>query len=212
MTKGSAMVAGSGGIAFAVLFVGALVAASPPGGMYNASEIAAYVAPAHVVAAGLGWVLGILSVAGLVCLLAYLRQAAEASTGVSPWVPRVVWGLGLAGAACFGVGWGIVVAQPIAHAEAGTTITLPPMVTYVIVELSSTILFGSAPMLVGLALIALGFGARDVLPAWLRWLSIVVGVLAITSLAFFTFFPLLLWSVIIGAWLLITGGKPAPAT
>jgi hypothetical protein len=34
-------------------------------------------------------------------------------------------------------------------------------------------------------------------------------VLGITSLAFFTFFPLLLWGVVMGVWLLAGNRKPA---
>jgi len=215
MTRAGTTVAGIGAIAFGVLFAGALVLTSPSGGNYSAQDVAQYISPDHIFVAGVGWLLGILSVAGLIALLVHLRQRVESAAGVSAYVPRLVWGLGLTGAACFAVGWGIVIGQPIAHAEALTTITVPPMVTYVIVELSSTILFGSAPALVGLGLIVLAVASRNALPGWLRWSPLVIGALAITSLAYFTFFPLLLWSVITGFWLLVTNSgaaSPRPAS
>ena len=210
MNRASAIAAGSGAIAFGVLFMAALFLTSPAGGNYSAQDIAAYIDPGHIFTAGAGWFLSLLSVTGLIALFAYLRQAAETAPGVNAMVPRLVWGLGLAGAACFAVGWGMVIGQPIAHAEAMTTISVPPMVTYVIVELSSTMLFGSAPMLVGLGMGAMALGSGALLPGWLRWSTLAIGLLATTSLAYFTFFPLLLWSVVTGVWLLVTGGFAEP--
>ena len=98
----------------------------------------------------------------------------------------------------------MVSAQPLAHAEAGVDLGVAPTLTYMISEATSAIIFGPAPMLVGLALIVLTVGSGKVLPPWLRWLTLVAGVAALTSLAFFTFFLFLVWSIVIGVWLLIS--------
>jgi len=117
-------------------------------------------------------------------------------------VPQIVWGVGLVGAASFAVGWGLVSAQPLAHVESGVDLGVAPALTYMVSEATSAIIFGPAPMLVGLALIVLTVGAGKVLPPWLRWLTLVAGVVGLTSLAFFTFFLFLVWSIVIGVWLL----------
>ncbi len=147
--------------------------------------------------------IGLIGVVGLICLLAYLRQAAEESSPAISLVPQIAWAVGLVGAASFGVGWGLLSAQPLAHVEAGVDLGVAPTLTYMISEATSAIIFGPAPMLVGFALIVLTVGAGKVLPPWLRWLTLLAGVVALTSLAFFTFFLFLLWSVVIGVWLLI---------
>ena len=98
----------------------------------------------------------------------------------------------------------MVSAQPLAHVEAGVNLGVAPTLTYLISEATSAIIFGPAPMLVGFALIALTLGSGKALPGWLRWLTLVAGVLALTSLAFFTFFLFLAWSFVIGVWLLFS--------
>jgi hypothetical protein len=45
-----------------------------------------------------------------------------------------------------------------------------------------------------------GSGGR--LPAWFRWFSLVVGVLALASMAWLPFFPLLLWGIVAGVWMI----------
>jgi hypothetical protein len=38
----------------------------------------------------------------------------------------------------------------------------------------------------------------------MRWLTIIVGVLGLASLAFFPWFALLIWAVVAGIWLLMS--------
>jgi hypothetical protein len=107
------------------------------------------VAPGNLPVALTGTLIGLIGVVCLISLLAYLKEAAEESSPAISLVPQIVWAIGLVGAASFGVGWGLVSAQPLAHAEAGVNLGVAPMLTYMISEATSAIIFGSAPMLVG---------------------------------------------------------------
>jgi hypothetical protein len=204
MSRANSVVAGVGAIAFAVLSFAAIFFVNWPGGGYSESIVNSYVASGNLPVALAGTLIGLIGVVGLVCLFAYLTQAAAESSPSISLVPQIVWGVGLAGAAAFGVGWGLVSAQPLAHVEAGVNLGVAPTLTYMISEATSAIIFGPAPMLIGLALIALTLGSGKALPRWLRWLTLVAGVLALTSLAFFTFFLFLAWSLVIGVWLVLS--------
>ncbi len=205
MTRSNTIVAGLGAITFGVLTFAAIFIVNWPGGGYSESIAKGYVAPGNLPVALAGTVIGLIGLVGLICLLAYLRQAAEESSPAISLVPQIAWGVGLVGAASFGVGWGLVSAQPLAHVEAGVDLGVAPTLTYMISEATSAIIFGPAPMLVGLALIVLTLGSGRALPGWMRWLTLVAGLVALTSLAFFTFFLFLIWNVVIGIWLLIGG-------
>jgi hypothetical protein len=212
MSRANSVVAGVGAIGFAVLTFIAILLVNWPGGGYSESIAKTYVAPGNLPVALAGTLIGLIAVVCLICLLAYLRQAAEESSPAITLVPQIVWAVGLLGAASFGVGWGLVSAQPLAHAEAGVDLGVAPMLTYMISEATSAIIFGTAPMLVGFALIVLTVGSGRALPPWLRWLTLVAGVVALTSLAFFTFFLFLLWSIVIGVWLLISARGAASSS
>lgn len=211
-TRANSVVAGVGAIGFAVLTFVAFVVVNWPGGGYSESIAKNYVAPANLPVALTGTLLGLIGVVCLICLLAYLRQVAEDSSPPITLAPQIVWAVGLIGAASFAVGWGLVSAQPLAHAEAGVDLGVAPMLTYMISEATSAIIFGPAPMLVGFALILLTVGVGKALPSWLRWLTLVAGVVALTSLAFFTFFLFLVWSIVIGVWLLISARGAATSS
>jgi len=211
-TRANSVVAGVGAIGFAVLTSAAIFVVNWPGGGYSESIAKNYVAPANLPVALTGTLLGLIGVVCLICLLAYLKQAAEESSPAISLVPQIVWAVGLIGAASFAVGWGLVSAQPLAHAEAGVDLGVAPMLTYMISEATSAIIFGPAPMLVGIALIVLTVGSGNALPPWLRWLTLVAGAVALTSLAFFTFFLFLVWSIVIGIWLLISARGAATSS
>jgi hypothetical protein len=212
MSRANSVVAGVGAIGFAVLTFIAILLVNWPGGGYSESVAKTYVAPGNLPVALAGTLIGLIAVVCLICLLAYLRQAAEESSPAITLVPQIVWAVGLLGAASFGVGWGLVSAQPLAHVEAGVDLGVAPMLTYMISEATSAIIFGPAPMLVGFALIVLTVGSGRALPPWLRWLTLVAGVVALTSLAFFTFFLFLVWSIVIGVWLLISARGAASSS
>ena len=201
MKRSATVAAGVGSIAFGVLTPLAIVIGGPMGGTYAAADVASYISSSHVVVAGAMALCGLLGVAGLVCLGAYLRQRGQSDDSGSIW-PQTVWGLMLGAATCFAVTWGIFVSQPIGNNEAGTNLNIPPTVTYAIGISGTEVLFESAATLLGFALILIAIANLARLPAWLRWSTLAVGVLGITSLAFFTFFPLLIWGIVMGVWLL----------
>jgi hypothetical protein len=200
----ASILAGIGAIAFSVFTVAAFVVSAPPGGDYSASDVGAYVAPGHLVAVLVALSLALLGVLGLICLLAHLREAIS-STPNSQLVSSIFWATGIAAATSFAVGWGLIAGQPIAHAEGGARITIALPLTYLISEVGVVIIFGPGAMLMGFALIALMLGSRGTLPAWLRWVTLAVGAIGLTSLAYFSSFVLIVWGIVIGVWLLIAG-------
>lgn len=200
MKRSDTVAAGAGSIAFGVLTPLAIIVGGPMGGNYAAADVAAYISSGHVVIAGAMALCGLVGATGLIALGSYFRQRAELDDSGSIW-PQTLWGLMLGAAVCFAVSWGVFVSQPIGNNEAGTNLNIPPTITYAIGISGDEVLFESAATLLGLALILAAIANLPRLPAWLRWSTLVVGVLGITSLAFFTFFPLLLWAIVVGIWL-----------
>ena len=200
--RGRGLLQASEGIAFGVLTVVSVVLSKAPGGGFKPSDAADYLARGHRVVAILSAYLGWIGVLGLICSLARLRELLAPG---DRWARNVFWGTGLAGAASFAVVWGVIGGQVVAHAEAGggggTPISIAPDVTDLLSEVGVV-------FMLGLALVALMLGSRGTLPAWLRWATLVAGLCGVAGLAFFPFFLLLLWAVLIGAWLL-TAADPA---
>jgi hypothetical protein len=203
---GGALLAGVGAIAFSVSTVAALLVANAPGGDYSASTVADYLAHGHRVAVIVVTQLALLGVLGLIYLLAYLRDrlsAAPENRGAG----SIVWGAGLAAAASFALGWGVIGGQVIAHLEGGSAIVIPAPVTYLISEIGVMFIFGSGAVLLGFALIVLMLSSRAVLPTWLRRVTLVAGLCGVAGLAFFTLFVLMLLLAVIGVWLVATARR-----
>ena len=138
--------AGVGGIAFGVLTAVGVVAGGAPGGNFVEADVKNYVGSSHfplVIATGY---LAILGVVGLICLLAYLRESIAAQPG-GGLAANVFWGTGLASAASFAVGWGLVTGIPLAAAEGGSGASIQPATTYVLSDTSINVLFGSGAIL-----------------------------------------------------------------
>jgi len=211
MTQRERMVAGVGGIGFAVLtFVGFGVASSP-GGTYSASDVADYMAKGHHTAVFIALVLGVLSVLGLILLLVGLRERVTEGS----FLATVFATTSLVSVTGFAVGWAAWLAAPLSHAYGGSSVAIDPKVAYVILQVGAVIFFGVGATFLGLSLITLMIGSAQTLPTWLRWFSLIVGVLGLASLAWIPFFPLLLWGLVIGIWLLASSRKtdtPAPQT
>jgi hypothetical protein len=199
-------IAGVGALAFGVLSFTALTLVNSPGGGYAESTVTDYLAASHFPIVLLGLCLGLLGVVGLLCLLSYLRELIPMGANEQQ-LGNVFWGTGVASAACFAVGWGFVAGQPVAHAEAGSVLAIPPTVTHLISEAGgSVMIYGAGSMLLGLALAILVI-KPVALPTWLRWLTLIAAIAAFAGLAFFTFFLVLLWGVVVGLWLLIAGRR-----
>ena len=203
--------AGVGSIAFSVLTIVGLALANPPGGTYKASDAVKYVAKGHHVAVFASVYVLLLAVLGLLLLLAYLRDLLSAAPDGER-VARIFWAMGIGAATSFAVGWAIVLGNAIAHAFGGSGVVVDPAVTYLASELGFSVVFGPAAILLGFALIAFVIGGRALLPAWLRWSTLVAGVAGIVSLAFFPAVLVLLWGIVMGIWLLVPSRGPAVAT
>lgn len=199
--KGSAL-AGVGGIAFGVLTAVAIVVGGAPGGNYVEADVANYVGIGHFPTVIITGYLAVLGVVGLICLLAYLREAIAAQPDRAI-CANIFWGVGLASAASFAVGWGLVTGIAVAAAEGGSGASVPHPVTYVLSDTSINVLFGSGAILLGFALIALMLGSRGSLPNWLRWVSLVAGVLALTAPFYFLAPAVPLWGIVVGVYLLL---------
>jgi hypothetical protein len=186
------------------------VVAMPPGGSYNESDIADYLAKGHRPVVFVAFYLGLLGILGLILLLAHLRDAIAAAPE-NQRTATVFWGTGLAGAASFAISWAVIGGQVVAHTEGGQSIVVPPPMTYLIGEIGVVMMFGSGAVLLGFALIALGLTASLLFPQWLRWLTVVAGVASLAGLAFFPFFLLIIWGIVIGIWLLVAGRSSGPS-
>ncbi len=207
----AATIAGVGALTFSVLFLTAWILVNSPGGGYAESNVTQYLAAGHFPVVLLALCLGLLSVVGLLCLLSYLRELMGTGADEQQ-IGNVFWGTAVASAACFAVGWGFVAGQPVAHAEAGSVLAVPPTITHLISETGgSVMIFGSGAMLLGLAL-AILFLKPAALPTWLRWLTLIAAIAAFAGLAYFTFIVVLLWGVVVGLWLLIADSRRQTST
>ena len=202
--KRSSVLAGTGALAFSVLTIVVLFLANAPGGSYSAHDASKFVSKGHHAAVFVSTYLIMLSIAGLIVLLAYLRDVTLAGRQ-GDLSPRIFWGTGLAAAACFGAGWGIMLGNSIAHAFGGKGVVVAPVITYLVSELGAAIIWGPGGFLLGVALITLMLASRGVLPTWLRWSTLVAGLGGIASVAFFPSALVLLWGIVIGIWLLVAG-------
>ena len=196
----SNLISGAGGIAFGILLLAALVVAGPPGGEYSAEDVANYLDEGRRARAFIALYLAIASVAGLVALLSGLRDAIAA--GREQWT-RVFWGLGLGAAAAFAIGLAILFTPPLSLAIGGGE-AAEPETTYLVTQVGWLVTLGAGGLLLGAALVVLMLESAGVLPSWVRWLTLAAGVLGLASTAYFPFFFLLVWAVVVGIWLLTT--------
>jgi hypothetical protein len=209
------VLAGAGAIAFsffaAPISVASFVVQSAPGGTYSESDVANYVSVGFLPTVIVTGYLALAGVLGLICLLAYLREV----IGVEPSrkvASSVFWGAGLAAAASIAVSWGLLTGIAVAAAEGGKAASVSHPVIYLLSDTSKNVLFGSGGILLGLALIALVLASSGRLPNWLRWLTLVVGVLAVASPALFPAFAIPVWGIVIGVWVIASGRGLRSAT
>jgi hypothetical protein len=206
----SPVVAGIGGIAFGVLTIVGLALIGPPGGTFKAHDVSKYLEKGHRVAVIAGLYVELLAVLGLILLLAFLRER------VAAWATRVFWTLGTIAAGALALGFAVMAAGAIARAIGGSSVVVPATTSYVISQIGGTIVWGPGGILLAFALIALALSVGIAVPAWLRWLTLVLGIIGLASPAFFPSLALLVWGVVTGLWLSIAGargdGAPRAAT
>jgi hypothetical protein len=161
--------------------------------------------------------LALFGVLGLICVFAYLREL----TSLEPahkLATNIFWGAGLTAAAAMAVGWGLVTGIAVAAAEGGSSnpgntvaASVSHSETYALSDTSINVLYGSGGFMLGFALIALMVASRGTLPDWLRWLTLILGVLAIGAPAYFPSFAIPIWGIVMGVWLLAAGRVSRPA-
>lgn len=191
--------AGIGALAFSVLFVVAFFVASPPGGEYEVSDVADFVAEGHRAAVIGSLFMMLVSVVGLLLATAYLSETSFERGQIA----RVSWGTSLLAAFAFLAGWAIVL-TPATSLTIGGGPDVDPAVAYTIMQAGLGVVFAVAAMFLGVSLLALALAGRAA-PMWIRWFSGLVGVLAIFSIAWFPFYAVILWGVVVGIWLLVSG-------
>ena len=212
------ILAGAGAIAFSVLTAVGITVGAAPGGNYTESDVANYVSIGHLPTVIVTGYLALVGVLGLICVFAYLREA----IGVDPgrkFATNIFWGTGLAAAASMAVGWGLVTGIAVAAAESGSSnpgnavaVSISRPETYALSDMSLNVLYGSGGFMLGFALIALMAASRGTLPNWLRWLTLIVGVLAVAAPAYLPAFAIPVWGLALGVWLIAAGRASRSAT
>lgn len=195
--------AGLGGLAFGVLAFVAMMIASPPGGDYKVSDVTSYLSKGHRPAVFVSVYLMVIAVIGLVLLLARLRRTIDGSR------ETLFWGFAMASAAAWLIGYALVVATPAALAFSGgklTASTISPQMAYVFSEAGWAVMYGAGGILLGVALATLVIGATTV-PAWVRWSTAFAAVCALAGLAWFPFFIVYLWAIVLGLWTLVAAPR-----
>jgi hypothetical protein len=73
-------------------------------------------------------------------------------------------------------------------------------------------MYGAGGMLLGCALITFAAGPVAV-PGWVRWSTLVAGIAGLAAIAWFPFFVVYVWAIVLGLWLLVAdrGHATAPA-
>ena len=198
--------AGIGGIVFAVLFVSGMVSANPPGGDYRAGDIADFVAKGHRVNVVASLFLITISVVGLLMVTEYLCETSYGQGRHG----RIAWGASLLAAASFLIGLTVVVTPSMSVALGGGP-SIDPAVNYTIMQAGFGIMFVSGGVMLGVSFLTLAIGGHAA-PRWVRAFSGIVGLLAFFSMAYFPFFGVILWGLVIGIWLLVSSPKQVPLT
>lgn len=201
MSRGQA--AGVGALAFGVLTFVAVILANPPGGTFKTSHVADYVKSGHRPVVFIATYLALLGIVGLGVLLTWLRDALADGARSSMFLMLSVAGMG-----AWIAGWGVGAMVPMVMGFGGKQVTLSPTVVYALGTGGWAVMAGGAA-LIGFALLALTL-APSALPSWVRWSTLVAGIAALAAYAWFPFFLVYIWSVVIGLWLLASQRSRAP--
>jgi hypothetical protein len=195
--------AGLGGVAYVVLFViGTIMLfnGSPSGDSAPAKVIAWYSDSGHRHRISIGWILLGLSILFLLWFIGALRRAVSIVDGEG-----ILTGV-------VGLGGGIYAALALASVALSDGIRTMSDDTYqhrVFPELihaaddATWVMHATGAAALGVMIIAasLAFMWGAVWPKWAGWLGIVVGILALASVAFFPQFLFLLWILVVSIWM-----------
>jgi hypothetical protein len=205
--KRPAFVAGIGALAFTVFTIVGLGLVNPPGGTYKTSNITDYLEKGHRVAVFVGLYVELLGVLGLILVLAYLRELITSAR-----TARFFWTLTVISASSFLLGWAVMASGALARAFGGSAVVVSAPTTYVVSEVGVIMVWGPGAIVLAGALIAFAATIRTEIPAWLRWVTLALAIIGLASPAFFPSFALLLWSLIMGVWLLASGARAPTST
>jgi len=201
------LVAGIGAVAFGILPIVAFMVGNPPGGNYKASDIADFLAKGHRPAVFVSLYLVLLSGVGLLFLLARLRE----SIGDGERAP-LFWGFSVAAVGAWLAGYAVGISPSVALAFSGGKLhTLSAPVAYTFSEAGWAIMYGAGGLLLGCALVTWAVGPVA-LPAWVRWSTLVAGIAGLAAIAWFPFFLVYLWAIVIGVALIVIELRQAPET
>lgn len=198
--------AGIGGLAFTVLLVIATVSASPPGGEYEASDVADFVAKDHRTVVILSLFLIAAAMVGLLMVMAYLCETSFGSRRSG----RIAWGTSLLAIGAFLTGWAIVLA-PAMSITVGGGPDVDPAVAYTIMQAGFGVFLAVSCLFLGISFLTLAL-AGSAAPTWVRIVTGIVGLLAFAAMAFVPVYAVLLWGLVVGIWLLVSPARDtAPA-
>lgn len=179
--------------------------ANPPGGTYSAHDAADYVTSGHRPVVFISMYLVLVAAVGLLLLLARLRQAIEGNRS------SLFWALGVASVTAWVVGYALVIGVPAAYSFGGASnLHLGTDVIYVLSETGWAVMYGAGGTLLGCALVAFAIGPVAA-PAWVRWSTLVAGIAGVAALAWFPFFLVYIWAIMVGVWLFVADSRRAPA-
>jgi hypothetical protein len=189
---------GLAALVFPILTIAAMVIGSPPGGNWSAEQISDFVARGHRPAAFVGMYLLLLAAVALLYLVAALRRRiADGNAGC------VFAATGFAAGTAWAVGAPLLFVVPAGLANGGH-LPSDPAVVYMLTQVGFGVIFVAGGVMLAVALLAFASGARAAIPGWLRWLTLAAGILGLASAAFFPFFLLLIWSIVLGVYALAT--------
>ena len=194
--------AGVAGIVFAVATFVAFVLANPPGGKFHENDVADFVAKDHRSAVIVSLYLMVLAAVSLVGLGSYLRADGFGGAGAG----RLFTGLLVAAATSWLAGW-VIVVTPAAARVFGGAPEIDAGVAYTFMQAGFSVMLVAGGMLLGAALLTLAIAGVE--PGWVRVLAAIAGVAGLATPAFFPFFLLLLFAVVVGIWLLVSRGPAA---
>lgn len=196
--------AGIGSLVFTVLLVAGAITANAPGGEYHADDVADFVAKDHRSVVILSLFLIAAAVVGLLVVMAYLCETSfgKGRSG------RIAWGTSLFAAGSFLTGWAIMITPSISLAIGGGP-GIDPTVSYTIMQAGWAVFLVVSGMMLGISFLTLAIVGHEA-PTWMRAFTGIVGLLALASIAFFPFWAVFLWGLVIGIWLLVSSPKGQP--
>lgn len=196
-------ITGLGLLTFGIGTLVTLMTVNIPGGDYEPTKVAGYLAQGHGVST---FVIAYVGVAALLGLLAFGHGM---RTELGRW-GDTAWALSIAAVTAGVVGWFVGAGVVVATTEGGPAITagVPLPVAHTIGEIAG-LLGGCAPALF-IGVVALIMARAATLPMWLRVFSGVAGVCGILAPLFFTLFVFILWTVVTGAVLVARSSARVP--